>query len=196
MNRKIRKKILEILHYRSPNSVREEFILLELREYNKGKVEKELELLVSEGKLFLGEHKIERTGETIRAYRLSSYDNILIRTTIDVGEIEVPRLIDTDKARSEDVNILIESVSKYSDSLEERFRKIMNKQIHSYWSNIILLFGLFIGLFSLITISIKKISIDPNWTKADIFWNNFIPILPVAIVLLVFIIVIKILFRK
>lgn len=115
--------------------------------------------------------------------------------SIHVGDVEVPRLLDTDKIRAEDLNEIIESLSRYSESLKSRFHEIVRQETRTYWANIITLFGIFIGLFALILTSIGPSTAPPSPSFQDTFVTNLARVLPVGLVLLAFVVLLKVLFR-
>jgi len=130
-----------------------------------------------------------------KIYKLTSYEGIPIRDTITIGGTEMKRILGTDPILAEAVNIPIENLSNYANSLEKRFEKIISKKLESYWANIIILFGIFIGIFSLIITSITKIVIDSNWGLCDIFLKNLMQVLPISMILIIFVILLKLMFR-
>lgn len=83
------------------------------------------------------EHTADRFGETIITYKLRSYEDIPFSRTIMLGGVEIPRLLDTDKGRAEDINVMVEALAQYAASLEERFQRLMRKETESDRATII-----------------------------------------------------------
>jgi len=185
---------LKVIYHRAPNSIREDYIIRELKSFEREDIRKELSSMRRDSAIIRDVVQNLAIKEDTTSYRLDSCEGIPVRKTISIGGLQIPRLMDADPARAEDVNYLLESLAQYSNSLEDRFKQILKKRMKSYWANIITLFGVFIGLFSLINISISKITIDQSWTRDQIFWNNFEQILPTAIVLVIFMFLLKVLF--
>lgn len=196
MSNKIKGEIIKAIADRAPNAVREEVIIEDLKKYEESAVKNCLKDLVKEESMVADSHTITDVNITVTTYKLPSYENIPIRTSIEMNGIEIPRLIDMDKARAEDTNLLIETLSKYSHSLERRFSEIHKEEMGRYWANVITLFGLFLAVFSLIITSVNKIAVDTAWGIKRTFFFNLAQVLPVAIVLFSFIVVLKFLFRK
>jgi len=177
--------IVDIFKKRSPNRLSLDLIYYELSNNKKDEIDKSIEDLVSR-------KIIKKEGNT---YILTSYKNITIRETITIGDSEVRRILETDPILPEAINIQIENLSIYANSLEKRFQKLISKKLESYWANIIILFGIFIGIFSLIITAITKITIDSNWGLCDIFLKNLMQVLPISMVLIIFVILLKLMFR-
>jgi len=177
--------IIDIFKNRAPNRLSLDLIYYELPDNEKDEIDKSVDHLVSK-KILIKEDK---------TYELTSYQNIPIRETITIGDTEVRRILQTDPILPEAINIPIENLSVYANSLEKRFEKIISKKLESYWANIIILFGIFIGIFSLIITAITKISIDSNWGLCDIFLKNLMQVLPISVVLIIFVVLLKLMFR-
>lgn len=195
MNSEIESEILQTIIERAPNSLREETILYDLSDYKPEEILGSLGNLVKQGKIIRKEHKVERAGVLVRTYMLSSYENIPIRRSIKIGDMLIPRMLDSDIGRAEDVNGSVEALSKYANSLEDRFVKMYREEMKSYWGGIITLFGIFVGLFSLIIVGSQKIIITENWSLGTVFLANFVQVAPLAVVLILFVVLLKFIFK-
>ncbi len=128
-------------------------------------------------------------------YKLSNLNNIVIREYINVGSSKFRRILSNDPILPEAINMQVEQLSDYTNNLEERFSKIVATKLKSYWANIITIFGIFIALLSFIFTTVNKIQILESWSFFDIFLYNTAQILPVAIILVGFSILLKLLFK-
>ena len=139
----IEKQIIEILRFRAPNSVVDIIIYDTLRDTDQDKINEALDKLIE--KEIIIEKKIIN-----RSFKLKSYEFDSVRETIQLGDREIPRLINGDQSRIEDINYAMESLAEYTNNLEKKFENKLVKQIQSYWLNIITLFAVFIALFSFV----------------------------------------------
>ncbi len=182
--REIKNKVLKEIHRRAPNEVREDTILRSLSGDNPGAVAAAIQELVDEKAIRKDVHYAGAIERELGVYSLPSYRNIPFEEYIPVGNTRVPRQISTDQIRPEEINEMVEAVAEYSKSLEARFQEIVRKETRGYWANIITLFGLFIALFSLIVSSFGT----GSGVKSE-------QIIPLGIVLAIFVLVLKLLFR-
>jgi polyferredoxin len=116
---------------------------------------------------------------------------------IKIGDTQVPRAIETNYMETilEDVNEAIEVLSEYSDGLENRFSELSKAEMKKYWANLITLFGIFLAIFSLITVALPRIDFPYYYNYKEIFLANSVQVIPVAIVLGIFIVILKLIFR-
>ncbi len=183
---KIENRIIDVLRFRAPNAVVDLIIYDELKDIDNDKIDKALKNL-------LEKEMIQELNAKSKSFKLSNYDYINIRETIYLGDKKIPRLRTGDNSRVEDINYAMESLAQYADTLENKFERKLNKQIQSYWINIISIFGVFIALFSfIIKISNQEIKTGNGFwcTIADGFAN----LLPLIVLLTVLLLLIKILF--
>lgn len=185
---KLEKRIIEILRFRAPNSVVDIIIYDSLRDLNHDQIDESLSKLREMN--IITEKKIIN-----RSFKLKSYESAFIRETIHLGDKEIPRLLNGDQSRIEDINYAMESLAEYADKLETKFEKKLNKQIQSYWLSIITIFGVFIALFSfIIKISNQDISSKKSfWITIETGFANLIPLIVLLVIMLV---TIKILFTN
>jgi hypothetical protein len=107
-----------------------------------------------------------------------------------LGKTKIPRIIAGDLVSAESSNIISEALVKYTDELTERYQN----QVKKYWGNIIAIFGLFLAIFTLISSSLNKIEINYSISYTEVFLINLVQIIPTAIVLLGFIVLLKVFF--
>jgi hypothetical protein len=130
MNIKDRLKIY--FYDRAPNSLLEEHILLAFSEVQPSLLLEQLSELADEGFLLaevmppnqrcpaLQRKTYRITGESLGDYPIS--------TEIEAAGIKVPRLIDGDRARAEDVNSLIHAVNRIIDANTKQLEHRMEEQ--------------------------------------------------------------------
>ena len=194
----VKDDILRLVMDRAPNTVRKEIISRHLTEYSDKDVEKALRELVQKGKL---ESPLGHTGDSramVQAgYKLPADMDVPIRMTIQVGDVPIFRILQSDMIQLslEDINEAIESLARYSETMESRSRELIREERRKYWANLIPLFGIFVAMFSFILISLPRIETSMQYS----FWKtlevNTAQILPVAIILALFVAVLRLVFR-
>ncbi|MDX8400772.1 MAG: hypothetical protein R8K20_11075 [Gallionellaceae bacterium] len=159
MNIKDRLKIF--FYERAPNSVLEEFVVLEFGDTEASLLKEALSLL--ENEKFLASD-IPPTNQRCTALQRKTFritpealGDYPIKTEIEAAGIRVPRLIDGDKGRAEDVNNLIHAVNKIIDAKTRQLEHRMEEQNRKYWSALVTIFALFISLFSIINVGVKPV---------------------------------------
>ena len=197
MKAKVKDLIIKLLIERAPNPVSNTIIENRLNDLETNEVENALDELQKEGRI---ENPMQMSGEGPYAanyYKLKSYNGIPIRRTIKIGDIEVNRILRVDSVESslEDINEAVERLAEYSDSLEDIFYEKFKKEMNRYWANIIILFGLFIAIFSLIIVALPRINMPENMSFFNILLTNTAQILPITLVLAIFIWIVAKLFR-
>ncbi|MEK7230600.1 MAG: hypothetical protein AAB115_01120 [Pseudomonadota bacterium] len=95
---------------------------------------------------------LQRKSYRIAEQYLASYP---IKTEIEAAGIKVPRLIDGDTQRAEDVNSLILAVNKIIDAKTAEMERRVEEQSKRFWSTLIAIFALFISLFSIINVGVR-----------------------------------------
>ena len=172
-------KILEVFYRRAPNFLTVDNIAYDLPGMDHAAIRNALSNLCEEGiiKERKGKEKIKDD------YALPSYDNIPVKEYMSISGIKVPRLISYDRARPEDLNIFFESLAARTASMESEFDRIVEDKLQSYWANIIVLFGIFIGLFSLIVTFVEKIETQAGSGFWEVLLLNTAQVIPIAVVL-------------
>jgi len=179
-------KLVGIFEDRAPNTLFSELIYSELPGYSEKEIDSEIQNLVSGGIL-------QPSGPS--QFKLVNQRNLLIKKYIEIDDLKIRRLLGGDPVNPEAINMAIEKVSTYSSRLERKFSKLVAKKLKSYWGNIIIIFGISISIFSIIGNLTTKIQIDPTWSLCDIFLKNLMQVLPLTSVMVIFVIILKLLFR-
>jgi hypothetical protein len=179
-------QVLRVFRYRAPNKLIKDMLYIDLPKLGQAQIDAAIDLLEKKGILIQGPPN---------AYSLQSLANVPIRKYIKVGATRFRRILVGDPLLPEPINMQVEMLAKYADSLESRFRSLISKRMRSYWANIIIVFGVFVALFSFVLVSVSKIQIDDKWTFWDIVLKNVAQLLPLAAVLGAFAVLLKILFR-
>ncbi len=192
MAKNVERDVLNLIMDRAPNWVRDTIVVARLNKYDAGDVS---DALMKLGK----ENTLDELvlGGSSHAYRWPEAKTVYVRETITIGNTEVPRILESSEIAMslEDINEQVERLAEHSDTLEERFSGIVKDERRKYWGNTITLFGLFVAVFSFIMVSLPRIQVGRGLTFSQIFAVNLAQILPLAIVLLLFILVLKLLFR-
>jgi hypothetical protein len=198
MTRKIQRAILKLLTEKAPNVVNEHIIRSRLVGYKDDLIFQALEELLKAGRIEKIEEKWEEIDQTICYYGLKSFDNITFRDTMKIGDVEVPRLLkwSTPRTFPENFNETIERLAEYTDSLEKRFAELVKEEQRKYWATIISVFGVFVAILSFIIVGLPKITTDPSLPFIKVFWFNLAQVLPLAIILAIFVLVLYFVIRK
>lgn len=200
MKEEIKNEVLRFLADRAPNYVRGGIIIRRLNKYNLKEIEEALEELIAEKKVkepLIPKDWKPEPGISFRGYSLLTYENIPIRRTIKIGDISVPRILSTDLVQLslEDINEAIETLSEnfvsFGKQYSEKFKEEMNKQ----WGNLIVIFGIFVAIFSFIIVALPRIKFPPSYSFFQILSANTAQLIPVAIIFAIFVFVLKKLFR-
>jgi len=146
---------------------------------------------MSDGQVESRDDPRPETGLSTQFYRLRSFQNLPIRETIRLGDVEMPRLMSDSSAGTfpEIYNEALEILAEYNRSLEARFERMVRTQERKYWANVVGLFGVFVSVLALVIVGLPKITTDPTLPFWSVFWLNVAQILPVALVLAVFVLV-------
>lgn len=191
MNVKDRLKIY--FYDRAPNSVLEEHILLEFAEVQPSSLLVHLSELVNEGFLLAEVMPPNPRCPTLqrKVYRITdeSLGDYPINTEIEAAGIKVPRLIDGDRARAEDVNSLIHAVNRIIDANAKQLQHRMEEQNRKYWGALVTIFALFVSLFSIINVGVKPalFATELSLSPMSLVFQSLLNIAPLTVVLLLFV---------
>lgn len=179
MKKDLEAEVLFSFYKRAPNSLTLDNLLFDIPETDATSIDQALAKLVISRKL------TNTPGEgSIKAhFNLTSYENVPVKDYIDIGGVKVPRLLAYDRPRPEDLNIFIEALAKRSLSLEVEFESRLDAKLRDYWSNIIVLFGIFVAVFSIVVTFVGKVEVRQDSTFMQILLINFAQVIPIAMVL-------------
>jgi len=200
MKEKVKNDILRFLAGRVPNSVRGEIIVRRLNKYNLKEIEDALKELIAEKKvrepLIPREWKTE-PGILFRGYSLSSYENIPIRRDIQIGNTSVHRILSTEiiNLSLEDINEAIETLAEAFATMEKQYSERLKDEINKQWGNLIIIFGIFVAIFSFIIVALKPFEFPKSYSFWEIILASSAHLLPVAAILAIFVLVLKKLFH-
>lgn len=123
------KKILELLYSKAPNSLSYDLII-ESSPLTKEETDAVLEGLVAKNILVTDLNATNRVKlvsqitERRKSYYIKEFpETYPIQEHIKVGDRLIPRLIDGDKARAEDVNSIIEALVDYTNNIDSQIEK-------------------------------------------------------------------------
>lgn len=191
MNTQDRMKIF--FYDRAPNTILEDHVLLEFADVDLAEVTKELGSLVDDAFLELKDLPANARCPSVkrRVYRITpeALGNYPIVTEIEAAGIKVPRLLDGDSARAEDVNALVHAVNRIIDAKVAQLQEQMDAQHRKYWAGLVTIFALFISLFSVINVGVKPalFSAELLLSPEAMMFQSLINILPLTVVLLIFV---------
>lgn len=189
----MKNKIKSFFFDRAPNTIVDVLLFLEFSDIPKEKIMEALADLEDENFLessilppnprFPG---LERTVYRVAEGALGQFP---MKSEIEAAGIKIPRMIDGDGARAEDINSLILSVNKIIEENSRNLEEKIEEQNKKYWAALITIFALFVSLFSIINVGIKPIlfSEELSLSPGSLAFQSFLNIAPLTIVLLLFV---------
>jgi hypothetical protein len=105
----------------------------------------------------------------------------------------LPRVTSDSGARffPEIYNESLEILSEYASSLENRFKEIVRDQEQRYWAKVSGLFATLVSVLALLFVGLPKITTDPSLPFLRVVLLNLGQVLPMAVVLALFVLVLK-----
>ena len=191
-------QILRILIDRNPNYVsRETVIRILSKKFNPTQLDDAFKALVDCEKIISEVDPRKLTGLPITYYRIKDPSSYPVRVSLSLGNMDVPRLPcdASPKYLPETLNEQIELLADYTDNLEKRFIKLVEKQQRRYWSNLLVIFGALLSVMALVITGLPKITVSSTMTFKEVFLVNSAQVLPIALVLALFVIVLRIIIR-
>lgn len=197
MDKKIRAAILKLLFDRIPNFVPEVTICARLVQFPATSIRQTLDDLVKADEIDFQDDPRPATGLPTRYYRPRSFVGHPVCDTIKIGNVELQRLLSDSKPRllPEVFNESLEQVADYTRYLEKRFGDLVRKQQRKYWANVASLFGVFTSVLALILVGLPKITTDPLLPFWCVVRLNFAQVLPIAVVLAIFLLLMRCVLR-
>lgn len=188
-------KILELLVRRAPNWVSLLTIRERLPEYQQNELDRSISELVEAGRVV--EVVDEQAGIKQRYVRLADYSSIPVRESIKVGTVEVPRVLASSGVTyvPETINEIVERLAEQSETLEQSFVEMVRKQQERYWANVVGVFGIFASVITLIVATLPNLNLDSTLPFWPGFLANLMILLPLAIVLGVFTVCVRLVIR-
>jgi len=198
MRSKPKDQILKILIDRNPNYVaKETFIRLLSKKFKHIQLDGAFKSLLESKQIisFVDPRKI--SDAPITYYRIKDPSLYPVRPYISLGGMDVPRLLSDANPTylPETLNEQIELLAYYTDNLEKRFRKLVEKQQRRYWSNLIGIFGALLSVMALVITGLPKITVSSTMTFKEVLLVNSAQVLPIALVLALFVIILRIIIR-
>ncbi len=185
----LRNRIHVCLGDRAPNSLTLANLMCVIPGAEPSALEKELQSMATDGLILI------RPGKRYADFVLPSYDNIPVREYVAVGDIKVPRLLNDERARPEELNIFVEVLARKIQQIELEAEKKLDNRLKAYWANIVTLFGAFIGVFALIVGFLKTVPLEENSTFWSVFILSSAQVLPLAFILGAFVWLLRALFK-
>ena len=191
-------QILKILIDKNPNYVAKETVIRILsKKFSPTQLDEAFKALVDCKKIISRVDPRKLTGLPITYYRIKDPSLYPVQPSIRLGNMDIPRLpCDADpRYLPEVLNEQIELLADYTDSLEKRFIKLVKKQQRRYWANLLGIFAALLSVMALVITGLPKITVPSTMTFKEVFLVNSAQVLPIALVLALFIIVLRIIIR-
>lgn len=196
MAERVEDAIVRFLMDRAPNLVSEPVIRQRMKRYEASVISEALQKLTDDGKIVAEEDHRDRRAPSVNYYRLTSYDGPF-RDSITLADQEILRVLSYSSQRflPEDLNEAIERLAEYTSGLERRFADLVRKEQRDYWANIVTVFGVFVSILALIIVGLPKITADPCLSPWTLVWLNLGQLLPIAVVLALFVFLLRCVIR-
>ena len=198
---KIKDKLKKLFYNTAPNSLLLGYIKFHLPKDNSDEIEKALEELTSEGFLNVKEGynencpTLNRRSWQITKDHLGDYP---IQTDIELGELSIPRMLDGDLNRAEDINNVVHAFDRILEQEIKKLKNSYNRELKRVWGTVVTIFGLFLALFSLINVAIKPVYFSDKLelSQKAIILQTLYNILPLSLVLGIFLFVLYKIFKS
>jgi len=199
MKQNLKNEIVRLLIDRNPNWVSEAIIKNHVSKCNDTAIKNALQELCDAD--FVKKEIDPRQGQikSVDYYRII-LDNLDIRETIKVGNIEFPRILSLEKLHllPENLNEQIQQLAKYSKSLDDYAAKLerIEKEQKNYWAKTITVFTILLGLLAVVLDKLPRTITTPSLGLKDLLWQNFVPLIPFCSIIIVFALVIYFVIKK
>ena len=193
----LKEKLKKLFIEKLPNTLLIEHIRVDLSDISRDALQGALNELVNEG--FLDAKTYPNTPYSREGYNVrgdvSAYP---ISFETNLGPITIPRLIDRDVARGEDINAVAKGLSIAFDRKISELKDAVDKENKKYWASLATIFGLFITIFSMVNIAIKPIyfSEQLGLSPQEQFLQTIYNLGPLAGVLIIFTMALWLILKK
>ena len=198
----LKDKIKKLFIERYPNTLMEIHILNEFEKHPPSEIRANLEQLIKEDFLSVRADPVRRRNNPSeivlerKSYYITKEVNVPIETEINVGGVNIPRMLDGDVARGEDINATALRFNRVFSKMSEDFRRELKHETTKFWGTLVATFGLFLSIFSLLNLSIKLVPYSRDMALKEVLLQSIVNILPLTVVLSVFTIVLYVIFRR
>lgn len=190
-----KKMILELIYSKAPNCLTYDLIV-EYSPLSKEDTDNALDVLVEEGVLVNdAKYTVNRAVliDNLIKRRKSYYiknlsENYPYTEHLKIGDKLIPRLIDGDRARAEDVNAILNAVVEYTKDMDSKIIERVRVEANQIYRQMIGIFGVFVSIFAIIVISTEKMLrfspdvLNRGWWS--LFGQSLALYLPVALVII------------
>lgn len=130
---------------------------------------------------------------TTKCYRLKAASALPVRRVVKVGDVEVSRLLFEQGPRflPSTNDDQLGALAQYSHSLEKRFVELVREDHRRYWGNVVTIFAVFTSMLALLLAGLPKIDLGYHDEFWDIVTVSTAQLVPVALVLGVFVWVLR-----
>lgn len=196
-NRSTENAIIRLLMERAPNWVNDRVLKRTLPDISDGILTGAIDQLINSGKIVRAEDSRGGHVDTVVYYRPASYEGMPVKDVIKFEDVEINRLLASGNPVffPEEFNEAVENLAKHANGLQERFQRLVRKEQQKYWGNIISIFGVFISILAFILVGLPKITTEPTLSFCKVVVLNLGQLLPLAVVLAIFIVVLRVVIR-
>lgn len=192
----LKDKVKRVFIEKLPNTLLIEHLELELLKVPPNEIQECIDELLKEG--FLDIRKYTHNPYNRIAYTVkANFQNYPISLHTDFGSFKIPRMIDGDVARGEDINAIALGLSKVFDQKISDMQKAFDKEIKRYWASVAAIFGIFISIFSMISFSVKPIYFSElSLIPKEYFLQNLYNLGPFAMIMVLFVFLLWLVLRR
>jgi len=183
----LKSQLKRFIYTKAPNSLIQEHFEYNFPDVPAGEIQRTLEELVKEEFIVSEEQKNLRVESLSRtAYKYSKPIDFKINKYIEIDGVKLPRLLDLDRARAEDVNALVLQLDKLISKKISNIDSILHEKKRSHVGSWVGIAGIIITIIALINVSTRTIFVSETMSFFSLMKICFANILPLGIVLLVF----------
>lgn len=170
---------------------------IRLQNFTENDIENCINDLVKESFIEI-DQRCKRIPTVQKSWKLTTSDKYPREDFILMGGIKIPRLLGDDGTRAEDINQNNILIGKFIHQINEELEKKYEQKTYQYWANQITILGIFISVFSFITISGNKLNNDFHCCLKGLgcFLENLFELVPLALVLFIFVALLKFIIER
>ncbi len=189
--------VFKLLVSYAPNGMRLIHLRVYLSDMTEELIEQALDTLIEQGRVISRDSTNEMvTGRTYKFYSLTNPEAYPMKEFISIGGVDFPRMIQGDVVGAEDLNVYSEALAVFDAKIENRITNLAADLTRRYWANIAILFALFVAVFALILRASDPVLIEGSDSAWKLAQMSMARLLPLAVILLVFPILIWLFVRK
>lgn len=192
--RVIKQEVVKFIQDQAPNGVLREHIYSHLEKLPVAELDAIIDQLIHEKTLTDNLSETNRNkvfaSKVVRSpiYLKEYASTTPVLEYLNLEHIMIPRMLDGDTARAEDINQVILSLKKYQDKLQWIVQEKVASEVAVVYRNLIAIFGVFVSVFAIIVIATDKmLRFDPgviaSVSYGELLARSFVLFVPVGLII-------------